>query len=194
TPRGASTPRSTGCSCSRSSATTTRRCPREGRRRGDPHRPPAPARAPGRGAPRCGGRAAGGRARRGGRGRARAGAGAAEDAAMTFAFDLTPGALTYCQAKLTWVGPQSKPIPSLVFSTFHRIPQLDAFARLRTSGLGYGNDEHAVWHFAVEPREAARVLERLSGVVERRGDDAPALSLMVIPGRDDGSFETLLDL
>jgi hypothetical protein len=112
---------------------------------------------------------------------------------MSFPVELTPDALTYCQAKLTWVGPQTKPIPTLVFSTFHRLPELAAFAPLRTPGLHYGNDEHAVWHFAVEPAEAARVLERLRGAVEGAASEPAAVSLMVDPGRA-GGFEAVLDL
>ena len=67
------------------------------------------------------------------------------------------------QVKLTYVGPQTKAIPTVAFTTFHHLLQPEWFRGLRTSGLSYANDEQDMWNFTVQPEEMLRVAQALAG-------------------------------
>lgn len=67
------------------------------------------------------------------------------------------------QIKLTFVGTQTKAIPTVAFTTFHHLLQLEWFRTLRTTGLSYANDEQDLWNFTVLPEEMLRVAQALAG-------------------------------
>lgn len=65
------------------------------------------------------------------------------------------------QVKLTFVGTQSKPVPSLAFTTFHHMLDMSWFLPLRRPGLHYENDEFDIWNFSVSPHEMRSALTHL---------------------------------
>lgn len=67
------------------------------------------------------------------------------------------------QVKLTYVGSQTKAIPTVAFTTFHHLLQVEWFRALRTSGLSYANDEQDIWNFTVLPEEMLRVAQAFAG-------------------------------
>ncbi|SRR5579883_2333445 len=104
------------------------------------------------------------------------------------------------QVKLTYVGEQTKAIPTIAFTSFHHLIQMDWFRPLRTQGLSYENDEHDVWNFTVLPDEMLRVVTALAGLGAVRQScpvDQAYLSLAVVL-RDSrlgqSAVEVLLDL
>jgi hypothetical protein len=111
----------------------------------------------------------------------------------------TPTDLRPLQVKVTYVGVQSKPLPTVVFSTFHHLIAMDWFTRLRRPGLHYQNDEVALWNFSVTPEEMFRVVEALAAPDLLRDDRDvadPALSLMIVIKQSrlgDHEFEALFD-
>lgn len=87
------------------------------------------------------------------------------------------------QVKLTYVGPQTKSVPTVVFTTFYHIPVLNWFVGLRTPGLHYSNDDIALWNFTVTPEEMSRVVNAIAKsdiVPENRESGDPLLSLMMV--------------
>jgi hypothetical protein len=86
------------------------------------------------------------------------------------------------QIKLTYVGTQKKPVPTVAFGTFHHVLVMDWFLELRTPGLHYDNDGIAVWNFTVTPEEMSRVVKTLAapGLLTESGDEPEScLSVMV---------------
>jgi hypothetical protein len=104
------------------------------------------------------------------------------------------------QIKLTYVGSQTKPVPTVAFTTFYHIIRMDWFLSHRRSGLHYNNDEIAVWNFTVTPDEIRRIvamLSRLEAVQEHRGTEEACLSLMIVlqdSRLGPSAFEAVLDL
>lgn len=97
------------------------------------------------------------------------------------------------QVKLTYVGSQTKSMPSLAFSTYLHIVEMSWFSQLRRPGLNYANDESNVWTFSVEPAEMLSVVTSIRELDLGISDppvDAPVLSL-TLALRDSplGSFE-----
>jgi hypothetical protein len=87
------------------------------------------------------------------------------------------------QIKLTYVGSQKKPVPSVVIMTTHHLAVMDWFRDLRTDGCHYENDDSALLNFSVAPREAAGIVARLAAmgnVLDRRDVAGAALSLMAV--------------
>ncbi len=103
------------------------------------------------------------------------------------------------QVKLTYIGPQTKPIPTVVFTTFYHVPVLDWFFGLRTPGLHYNNDDIALWNFTVTPEEMSQVVNAMAKsdiVPENRESGDPLLSLMMaVQGSRIGrvGFEAVLN-
>jgi hypothetical protein len=103
------------------------------------------------------------------------------------------------QVKLTYVGPQTKPVPTVVFTTFYHIPVLDWFVGLRTPGLHYDNDDIALWNFTITPEEMSQVVKSMAKsdiVPENRESSVPFMSLMMAAqGSRIGSvgFEAVVD-
>ena len=87
------------------------------------------------------------------------------------------------QVKLTYVGTQTKPIPTVVFTTFYHNIHMDWFLPLRKSNLHYANDEIALWNFTVTPDEMKQVITALAQAkVLQKPNETPAayLSLMLV--------------
>jgi hypothetical protein len=111
----------------------------------------------------------------------------------------TPTDLRPLQVKLTYVGPQTKSVPTVVFTTFYHIPVLNWFVNLRTPGLHYSNDDIALWNFTVAPEEMSRVVNAIAkpGIVpENLESGQPLLSVMMAAqGSRIGSvgFEAVVD-
>jgi hypothetical protein len=103
------------------------------------------------------------------------------------------------QVKLTYVGPQTKSVPTVVFTTFYHIPVLNWFVGLRTPGLHYSNDDIALWSFTVTPEEMSQVVNAIAQpdiVPENRESGDPFLSfMMAAQGSRIGSigFETVVN-
>jgi hypothetical protein len=94
----------------------------------------------------------------------------------------TPRDLRTLQVKLTYVGPQTKPRPTVVFTTFHHLMQMAWFLPMRRDDLPYGNDDVAVWNFTVTPEELKHIVEALLKIATtgRSAEDTPPfLSLML---------------
>lgn len=86
------------------------------------------------------------------------------------------------QIKLTYVGPQGKPLPTVVFTTFYHLIQLHWFLPLRRANLHYNNDDIAAWTFTVAPDEILRVVKALVGLQATQAPaqaNDPFLSLML---------------
>ena len=84
----------------------------------------------------------------------------------TSVLDATEDQLRNSQAKLTFVGPQTKPIPTVVFHAEGYAPSMDAFVRFHHSGRSYQNDELPnTIQFAVSPSEFMRFLRAVKPVL-----------------------------
>ncbi len=104
--------------------------------------------------------------------------------------------------KLTYIGPQDKPVTGLLLSTY-RLPDLEAFKPHRRPDVAYGNDDHD-WleHMTLETgglRDVVLAIARFEGIREaaERSPDAPRIhwSLMIVDTRSPhrpNSFEALL--
>ncbi len=81
-------------------------------------------------------------------------------------FDATADQLRTAQAKLTFLGPQSKPIPTVVFFIEGHSPLMDAFVPFHRSRRPYENDDlpYTV-KFAVSPAEFVRLLRTEKGLL-----------------------------
>lgn len=114
--------------------------------------------------------------------------------ASATATDLRP-----LQIKLTYVGPQTKSVPSIAFTTFYHVLDLDWFVGLRSLGLHYDNDDIAVWNFTVTPEEMMQVVGRLAkagAISEIRELRDPHLSFTLAIRNSrigDAAFEAVLD-
>jgi hypothetical protein len=87
------------------------------------------------------------------------------------------------QIKITYIGSQTKPIPTVVFTTIYHLMQMDWFLPLRSSNLHYNNDDIAVLNFTVTPDEIQQVvtmLTQLESVRNPRAVDVPYVSLMLV--------------
>ncbi len=85
------------------------------------------------------------------------------------------------QVKLTYIGPQTKPIPTVILTTFYHVPVLDWFVGLRTPGLHYSNDDIALWNIVVTPEEMSQVVKAMAKpdiVPEGRESSDPLISVM----------------
>lgn len=70
----------------------------------------------------------------------------------------TPRSLRTAALKLTYVGPQKKPIPSVLVSTWYRLAALADFEPLESAGLNYANDATALLHFTVDDTVMGRIM------------------------------------
>jgi hypothetical protein len=104
----------------------------------------------------------------------------------------SPRDLRTLQIKLTFVGTQHKPLPSVVFNSFHHIVNLEWFIPMRSPDLHYANDEIAVWHFTATPEEIHSIVTVLTELPKFQSPseiDAPYLSVMFALG--DPRTETI---
>ena len=105
-------------------------------------------------------------------------------------FDLTEQMLATAQGKITYLGEQKKPIPTVVFSTLPNSIVMDRFLPWQRSIERYDNDymPYTVT-FIVTPIEFTRIIKDLEPVIITKevGDGLPFLSFTVI-WRDGGQF------
>ena len=98
---------------------------------------------------------------------------ASQEAEMGFkefeAFDLEQ--LRTLQVKLTYVGLQSKPFPTIAFTSHLNVLDMEKFIPYRRPGFDYGNDGIFVWTFTCSPEELQQMIESV-GEIEavRRGE------------------------
>lgn len=76
----------------------------------------------------------------------------------------TPRSLRPVALKLSYVGPQKKPIPSVLVSTYHRVPALADFEPLQNPELNYANDTTALLHFTVADEIMASIVATMAEV------------------------------
>lgn len=91
--------------------------------------------------------------------------------------------LHHAQVKLTFVGLQTKAVPTLAFSSFRHLLDMSLFVPFRRPGVSYANDDTQVWCFSVEPDEMAHIVSSLAQVEALRPSHEPAepsLSLMIV--------------
>ncbi len=92
----------------------------------------------------------------------------------------TPQTLRPAALKLTHVGAQKKAIPSVLVSTYHRLPALTDFEPLQEPELNYANDTTNLLHFTVADSAMARIMAAVAAVAgEGVGAGAAGMSIMV---------------
>jgi len=64
-----------------------------------------------------------------------------------------PRDLRTLQGKLTFVGPQKKSVPGLVFTTFYHTARMDWFPPVAARGPDPSDDDFSAWHFTMTPEE-----------------------------------------
>jgi hypothetical protein len=89
-----------------------------------------------------------------------------------------PRSLRMVALKLTYAGPQRKPVPSILFSTYYRLPSMEQFMPLRDPGLNYANDDIALLHFVVAEPELSGMLTAAAQSIDMM-DPAAGLPPMV---------------
>ncbi len=81
-------------------------------------------------------------------------------------FEVTPDQLRSAQAKLTFLGPQSKPVPTLVLFIEGHLPLMKAFVPFHRSRHTYENDDLPYTAmFAVSRAEFVRLLRAEKGLL-----------------------------
>lgn len=98
------------------------------------------------------------------------------------------------QVKITYVGMQKAPIPTLAFSSFYQPLDMSAFKPYYRDGIHYGNDDISVWSFNMSPEAMDRFVGTIPPMSTADIPD-PKLSLMIM--RDVGTerekcFEALV--
>lgn len=103
-----------------------------------------------------------------------------------------------CLIKLTWLGPQSKPLRSLIFGTYET-KSAAMFAPYRRADVSYENDEMvSPADFSVTRDEMLaifRALRRERGLVRGEDPPDPMISMMILCGAGTPAprvFETLV--
>ena len=82
--------------------------------------------------------------------------------------DATEEQLKLAQAKITYLGEQEKPIPTVVFSTEGHKVSLACFLNVQRSPKPYANDEMPYTrYFSVTPREFQRMLSAVKPIITR---------------------------
>jgi hypothetical protein len=86
----------------------------------------------------------------------------------------TEDELKLAQAKITYLGDQRKPIPTVVFYTESSTLVMERFRRVQPSPDPYSNDELPyTMQFAVTPKEVRRILLAVKPVMEVSGRSKP---------------------
>jgi hypothetical protein len=84
--------------------------------------------------------------------------------------DATESQLTSAQAKITYLGSQLKPFPTVVFSVTGYTPRLDRFLEVQPGHEPYQNDQTPyTMQFSVGPSVFHRILLAVKPVVTRPG-------------------------
>jgi hypothetical protein len=75
--------------------------------------------------------------------------------------------LTRAQGKITYLGEQSKPIPTVLFFSEGFVSELDKFFKMQTDPTPYDNDMlPSTLSFTVSPAEFHRILQSVKPVLE----------------------------
>src|SRR5207245_363828 len=83
-------------------------------------------------------------------------------------FDATESQLTSAQAKITYLGSQLNPIPTVIFSATGYKPRLDLFLEVQPGHEPYQNDQTPYTiQFSVDPSVFRRILLAVKPVVTR---------------------------
>jgi hypothetical protein len=102
----------------------------------------------------------------------------------------SPESLESAAAKITYLGPQEKPIRTILFSPMLDETRLDRFAKIQFAHRLYPNDVPGnVDHFSVTPLEFHRVLTALRDVVEVREGERPTFLSFAVIRQDDQRFK-----
>lgn len=104
-------------------------------------------------------------------------------------WDLSEKHLSQAQAKITYLGPQTKPVPTVIFAVEGHKPALVRFLSVQQSGKAYGNDSLPNLQTIHVPTQifrniVAAVRPVVSGVTSASGD-LPLLSFAVTAGAGD---------
>lgn len=100
--------------------------------------------------------------------------------------DATAEQLPQAQAKITFIGTQSKPIPTVIVATAAGAPWLDEFTVIQNQRT-YENDTERVSQFLVSPQEMHKLLGSVRGsvVAQASGSQPRVLSFCVARKKDD---------
>jgi hypothetical protein len=100
--------------------------------------------------------------------------------------------LKFAAGKLTYLGPQEKPIPTVLFSTVGYAPPLDRFALFQGGRKRYQNDDPGnIRRFSVTPREFHSILAAVRDLVKAPTGGRPDFVSLVLLEKDDqgGEFQ-----
>lgn len=111
-------------------------------------------------------------------------------------FDLEQ--LRTLQVKLTYVGTQDKPIPTVAFTSSFNTVDMEKFKPFRRSGFHYGNDDLPnIWTFACSPEELQQMIKSVGEIeaVSQGEVIGEFLSFMMYntTSKGDKAFEAILD-
>jgi hypothetical protein len=107
--------------------------------------------------------------------------------------DATEDQLGQSQGKLTFLGPQTKPVPTVVFSAENHTPAIQAFVPFHLSRRPYQNDDlpYTVT-FMVSRTEFMRLLKAVRPLVVMPGSGSDLISFTVVHespnGKSGGEF------
>ena len=102
------------------------------------------------------------------------------------------------QVKLTYVGIQEEPIPTVAFTSYFNVLEIAKFKPFRRPGFHYGNDDLAnIWTFTCSPDELQQMIESVGEVEAVRQGEVIGefLSFMMYNTTPEGdkAFEAILD-
>lgn len=89
--------------------------------------------------------------------------------------------------KLTHVGEQTGPVPTVVVQVYFYLPSLEKFRSFQSPGVSYVNDElPTILNFATSPDEFSRALEKTDQVRKTASQGQPSLSFVTIVDAPEG--------
>ncbi len=102
------------------------------------------------------------------------------------------------QMKLTYVGEQDKPVPTVAFTSHFNVLDMGKFKPYRRPGFHYGNDDLPnLWAFTCSPEELQKIIKAVGEIrVVRRGEViGEFISFMMHNTTPDGDrvHEAILD-
>ena len=102
----------------------------------------------------------------------------------------SPESLGSAAAKITYLGPQEKPIRTVMFSTVGNEVPSDRFADFQYGRRHYQNDVDAnIDRFSVTPIEFHRILTALRNVVKTSEGERPTFLSFTVITKSDGNFQ-----
>jgi len=102
------------------------------------------------------------------------------------------------QVKLTYVGIQEEPIPTVAFTSSFNTVDMEKFRPFRRSGFHYGNDDLPnIWTFTCSPEELKGMIDAVGEIEAVRQGEVIGefLSFMMYNTTSEGdkAFEAILD-